>query len=270
MPSPFPGMDPYFEGTWAFHELHNQYVAQFHRMLAKALPKGPPRRYVARLDSEVELREASAQERGVMRRPDIDLIERRGAGSTGAGSAKSAAVLAAPRYTAVLPSVVEKEWWNVRVLELTPAGERVVTHLEVLSPSNKGSDRAGYLAKRDRILRSDVSLIEIDLLRGGRRMPMGDEVATPMCAVVSRPQDRDRSGLWEIGLRDALPIIPVPLLSPDDDIQLDLQAAFATTYEETGYDPERADIYGRRPSPPLPPDDLAWAEACLAAAARAV
>ena len=30
---------------------------------------------------------------------------------------------------------------------------------------------------------------------------------------------------WAVGLRDRLPVVPVPLLSPDPDVRLDLQAA---------------------------------------------
>ena len=49
------------------------------------------------------------------------------------------------------------------------SGERVVTVIEVLSPTNKyaGPGRTSYLAKQDEILRGPVHLVEIDLLRTG-------------------------------------------------------------------------------------------------------
>ena len=37
-------------------------------------------------------------------------------------------------------------------------------------------------------------------------------------------------------LRDRLPVIPVPLADGDPDVPLDLQAAFTTTYDRSGYD----------------------------------
>src|SRR5207249_58307 len=57
-------------------------------------------------------------------------------------------------------------------LEIRPARERarVVTVIEVLSPTNKGSSSAGrqaYLEKQWQILRSPTHLLEIDLLRRG-------------------------------------------------------------------------------------------------------
>jgi hypothetical protein len=47
--------------------------------------------------------------------------------------------------------------------------ERVVTIIEVLSPTNKvqGDGREEYVRKQKAILDSDTNLIEIDLLRGG-------------------------------------------------------------------------------------------------------
>jgi hypothetical protein len=49
----------------------------------------------------------------------------------------------------------------------------LVTVVELLSPSNKyaGPDREQYLAKARILQRSPVHFVEIDLLRGGPRMP---------------------------------------------------------------------------------------------------
>ena len=48
----------------------------------------------------------------------------------------------------------------------------LVTAIELMSPVNKiGPGRRKYLRKRDRILASQAHLLEIDLLRRGRRVP---------------------------------------------------------------------------------------------------
>lgn len=47
---------------------------------------------------------------------------------------------------------------------------------------------------------------------------------------------------------EALPIVPVPLRSPDADVALDLSAALAATYDEAAYD--LSIDYGQEP--PLP------------------
>jgi hypothetical protein len=64
----------------------------------------------------------------------------------------------------------------VEIYEATPE-QRLVTRIEVLSPSNKRPHTPGwdiYHRKRQSLLPGDINLVEIDLLRGGRRMPMLD------------------------------------------------------------------------------------------------
>src|SRR5437870_13636944 len=56
-----------------------------------------------------------------------------------------------------------------------PCPNQLVTVIEVLSPVNKRPSHEAYLAyqrKRRDILRSEVHLLEIDLLRGGERPPL--------------------------------------------------------------------------------------------------
>ncbi len=52
----------------------------------------------------------------------------------------------------------------------TSTGNRVVTAIELLSPSNKlpGPDRLAYLRKGQAYLEAGVNLVEIDLVRAGR------------------------------------------------------------------------------------------------------
>jgi len=66
--------------------------------------------------------------------------------------------------------------------------------------------------------------------------------------------------LWPIGLRERLPVIPVPLKTPDGDAQLDLQKALHHVYDASGYEDY---IYAGPPDPPLAADDQAWAESLI-------
>ena len=54
----------------------------------------------------------------------------------------------------------------------TQRGHRLVTLIEIVSPSNKrpGVDRRAYLMKQREVLDSDANLIELDLLRDGERL----------------------------------------------------------------------------------------------------
>ena len=138
----------------------------------------------------------------------------------------------------------------------------LVTVLELLSPSNKqaGYDRDAYVAKRRHYLLSDVNFIEIDLLRGGPRMPIEELSPCDYYVLVKRASDRTRAGVWPIRLRDVLPPIPIPLRAPDPDVRLDLQAVLHSVYDRAGY---RHRIYRGTPKPKLVADDAQWADAIV-------
>jgi hypothetical protein len=134
----------------------------------------------------------------------------------------------------------------------------LVTVLELLSPANKyaGPDREQYLAKARLLQRSLVNLVEIDLLRGGQRMPWLDMPPCDYCVVVSRVEQRPKAGFWPIRLRDRLPEIPVPLRPGDSDARLDLQEVLHRIYDAAGYEYH---IYSGPPEPLLSGEDANWA-----------
>lgn len=171
----------------------------------------------------------------------------------------------------VEPAYIVKIEQNVYVHEIVErqsfleirdrAGRKLVTAVE-LSPSNKrsGSDRQQYLHKRKQYAESGVHLVEIDLLRGGPRMPL---VPLPPCeyyVVVCRAEKRPNEGIWPVRLHEPLPTIPIPLHAGDADATLDLQALLHRVYDAAGY---RHYIYDSPPDPPLPKEDAAWAEAIV-------
>ena len=55
--------------------------------------------------------------------------------------------------------------------------------------------------------------------------------------------------VWPLALPDRLPTVPIPLLSGDADVALDLQQTFTATYDLLGYD--LAIDYTRSPEPAL-------------------
>jgi hypothetical protein len=63
------------------------------------------------------------------------------------------------------------------------------------------------------------------------------------------------------GLRDPLPVLPIPLLGADQ-VLLDLAACFRVAYDRIAADDE-ADYAGPPPPPPLRSDDLEWIDAIL-------
>ncbi len=132
--------------------------------------------------------------------------------------------------------------------------ERVlVTCIEVLSPTNKRKGTEGwqeYERKRQALLLGRANFIEIDLLRGGQRYPMLTPWPdSPYTVLVSRSSSAPHCRAWRAHFQRRLPVIPVPLLSPDPDLSLDLQPLVDGIYALGRYD-ERID-YTRPLTPPL-------------------
>ena len=93
------------------------------------------------------------------------------------------------------------------------------------------------MVKRSNILYTPAHLVEIDLLRGGQRLPTREPLApADFFVFVCRSEMQSQVEVYGWTLRDRLPVIPVPLADDDPDARLDLQAAFTTTYDRAGYD----------------------------------
>ncbi len=138
------------------------------------------------------------------------------------------------------------------------ARQLLVTAIEVLPPVNKrGDGRQEYLSKRQKILRSDSHLMEIDLLRSGQRVPMQKPLpADPYFVLLSRSEARPVMEVWPIKLDTPLPRVPVPLMGGDLDATLDLQAAFSSVYDLFGYG--LTVDYAQPPEIPLDGPDADW------------
>ena len=138
--------------------------------------------------------------------------------------------------------------------------KRLVTCLEILSPSNKRRGSKGwklYMRKRQALLLGAANLVELDLLRGGRRMPMLTSWPnSPYALLVSREQRAPRCQVWPAHSLRPLPPIPIPLAPPDGDVRLDLQPLIAAVYARSRYD--RDLDYTRPLQPALTDDESAW------------
>jgi hypothetical protein len=152
-------------------------------------------------------------------------------------------------------------------VEVREAGtDALVTAIEILSPVNKraGAERQKYLRKRRELLRSEVHVVEIDLLRGGQRTPL--EITPPPApyyVTLAHADNRPYVDVWPIPLETRLPVLPIPLHEPDADVPLDLGAIVRSVYDQCGY---IARIDYRQPPPPptLTDEQAAWVETLLA------
>lgn len=255
MPSPFPGMDPYVEAslrTTLHHELSSRIAWQLTPLLRPKYVARTVERFVYEESSDVAVERADKY-------PDISITARGG----DFGGPSGLATLTAPLC---LPTVIPDPIPHVSVEIRRVDNRELVTGIEVLSPTNKtGRGRDEYLNKRCRIMASSAYLIEIDLLRGGARLPMRQPLPmAPYFVFVSRAERRPLVDIWPIWLADTLPEIPVPLLPGDSDVPLNLGDAFSTIYDGMAFD---LDIdYSQPPNVPLDPDEIKWIDERLRAA----
>jgi len=245
--SRFPGIDPYIEGQlWA--DFHNRFiVALSDDILGKLDP-----RYVALIEERVYIEHALEQPATHIR-PDIALA----ASVQDSAGPIPAAVSTAPVVVPLLMPDRERETF----LELRLRGSReLVTVIEILSPANKrlGSEgRREYLAKRAIVHQSSVHLVEIDLLRGGARLPMGQALPPAYShVIVSHAERRPLCDVWPVALRAPLPTIQIPLSAGDPDVSVDLQAVFNVLFERAHY--ANAIDYGLSLDPPVDDADGTW------------
>jgi hypothetical protein len=245
-------MNPYIERASVWHDFHERWIP----LVAELIGAQVSPRYIVRIDERMYIHELPAGER---RFPGRGVVLVSARTPPGPATVAAAPILQAPAEVRV-PAV------DVETLAFLEVRDRdsheLVTVLELLSPSNKdaGPDREQYLAKARQLQRSWVHFVEIDLLRGGPRMPWLNMPECDYCVVVSRFEQRPRAGFWPIRLRERLPEIPIPLRQGDADARLDLQEVLHRIYDAAGY---AYYIYTGPPEPALSAEDTAWAQAFL-------
>jgi hypothetical protein len=261
MPSQFPGMDPFIEGQ-KWRDFHTEFTTAVRAHLGPLLLP----RYVVVIEEHVFLTHPS-EEDSSERWPDVFVLEQENAPPlTGAGGGTAIAVAIAP-VTLTLPATRHERQPYLTILDREKGD--VVTVLEVLSPTNKSTEGNGhrqYLEKRDEIVESPAHLVELDLLRGGRRLPTVEpQPPGDYYAFVSRRWERPRVDVYAWPLRHVLPPILIPLAREDPEVTLDLQAAFTTAYDRALY--AHSLNYRREVEPPLSEMDAAWVRELLGAPA---
>jgi len=257
MEPPFPGMDPYLEAPTMWPDVHHRLITTIGDQLQAAL--APRYRAVITPYATFESVEIAPVRKVV---PDVVLIER---DPTAPAEGDVAVFEPAPL---TLPAVMEVEVEYARI-EIYTVGQRtLVTAIELLAPANKrpgvnGAD--AYEQKRQEIFGSTVNLLELDLLRHGRRpqvaRPLPD---APYFVFLSRVQRRPYIEIWPLSRREPIKLLPVPLLYPDPPAPLDLTAVIHTAYRRGRYDLD-IDYHEPPPPPDLAADDAAWLDAHLRA-----
>lgn len=250
MASPFPGMDPYLEGPAFWRDFHQTFIGCWREAVAAALPD----HYDARLDETVNLVQMSPEVIKLIY-PDV-AVSREPRRTKRAHSKSSGTLLLEPVH---IPHEFLEEVRQTRIEILHRPERTLVAVLEMLSPFNKsGEGFDQYRAKRKTILLQKLHLVELDLLVGGKRLPLSKPLPrADYYALISRAEDRPNCEVYRWALRDPLPTIPIPLRAPDADIPIDLGKVFRDTYERGRY--ARALFYTQPPAARLRRKDAQWA-----------
>ena len=254
MPSPFPGMDPYLEDPSFWPGFHTSMLSAIRAALTPQLPPG----FFAELEQHVWFREEEPRSGARYAKPDVYVAEGQRPLGQKKASVKGTLVMSEPTARVTLPTVVrEIGQHTVRIRDAQ--NRRVVTAIELLSPSNKegGTDRDRYLMKRSEFVANGTSLVEIDLLRQGHRVPVRPVPDGDYYMYVTNEAFYETVNIWVATVREPLPTIPVPLTDPHPPIALALRACLDRVYEEANYGPQLR--YDQPPDPPLRKMDAEWA-----------
>jgi hypothetical protein len=249
-------MDPYLEQHWG--DVHHRFITYASDQLAKVLPKD----LRARVEERVFVESPENGYRPII--PDVRVIERRR--RKGKRSTTSTALAVAEPLIVMTDEEVTQGFIEIRDAS---SGHRVVTVIEVLSPANKvpGEGQDKYLQKRQELREGRVSLVEIDLVRAGKRplpVPLASlppSFRTAYQVWVRRGWETLKVEIYRGALRERLPVIRIPLRQTDADVPLDLQALIDQCYRNGDYEDDLN--YQTDPYPPLDPDDARWADALL-------
>ncbi len=249
--SPFPGMDPYLESPALWPDFHQAFLITLREALAERVAPN----YFVKIEERIYVTEEPVELTHTARADLAVVAPRRTADVP--GNVLVEEPLAAPF---VIADLEEEEQREVFLVVQSSGTREVITVIELLSPTNKRAGSVGceeYLRKRREVLRSRISLVELDLLRTGARVPMsGPLPPADYYVLVHSARHRPKCGVFPFTVRDPLPEIPIPVRDRDS-VQLALQPILSVCYARALYG--LVIDYRKPPTPPFGRDDAAWA-----------
>jgi hypothetical protein len=245
-------MDPWLERRGIWEQVHTDLIVSIRRFLTPLLR---PRYHVGIEErTYLAILPPDEQSTGI---PDVLIAEpTRESGGQRSTAFQSSTARAEPVVAELpVPEAVKDRYLEIR----TVPEQQVITVIEILSPGNKlaGEGREQYERKRFKVLGSWTNLLEIDLVRAGRPLPMKAPAASDYRILVSRSVQRPRADVYLFGLRDPIPSFPVPLRSGEAEPELPLNQLLHEVYDLGGYD--LVIDYRTSPEPPLSDGDTVWA-----------
>lgn len=216
-------MDPFLEGS-IWHAVHNGMIYQLAAMLSEAVPDD--------LFVDTEVKTILVDEIGTefsQMYPDVAIYNANRDNNGGVSEPDSS--YGTPFPETIIINHLPVKTQAIKVIEIE--SRRVVSTIEVVSPVNKfGQGFEDYEEKINELHLAGVNVLEIDLIRRGKRRydETRREVA-PYCVQLFKAATH-RTGIWLIQLNNILPTIQFPLRHRDKPVLLDLQQALDTFYQD--------------------------------------
>ena len=256
-------MDPWLEGhVWP--DLHHDLATKFkEQLVSQVVPK-----YFVRIETYTVEDTHPYEDVGIMY-PDLEILRKKSVRTDIVAEPALGYGLLTPA-TLVIPIAAPVEV-RIPVVEIRDReNQQLITAIEILSPVNKRKPGLeAYRKKRATLHENGIHLLEVDLLRRGER-PFNYPTLPRQAHyfVMLTRGGQLRMEVWAMTVRDTLPIVPVPLKSPDADVRLDIGAALNEVYDRSRY--ELSVNYGAAPAPPaFSEEDRQWLQGILQTVVRA-
>lgn len=251
----FPGMNPYLENPQLWREVHSRLIVA----LADSIEANLSLNYRVAVEKRTYLHDGDESlEIGI---PDVAVTTQKLRANYPTNS-----VATLPVQTEAIDVIIPMpELIKETYLEIKEIGTgSVITVIEILSPTNKksGIGKESYLHKRRHILSSQTHLVEIDLLRGGKKMPViTNSLPTDYQILISRSYHRPNAQLYGFNVSQNLPIFPIPLKENDQEPLVNLYSLLLGIYQRARFD--FAIDYTQEPIPLLNKEDTIWLDQLL-------
>ena len=227
-------MDLFLEEPTFWPDFHHDLITELKTIInQQARPN-----YFARVEQRVYISDENDPGRRTIV-PDVRVVENAELWRAGSSKTKSTTAEAEITEPIIATTILEEEIAEAYLEIIDRQYRQIVTVIEVVSPTSKVAGARGfesYRKKRSEVLSSPSHFVEIDLLRGGHPVVTGDFVPRADYFVhVSRVELRPSGQVWPIQLTQRLPVIGIPLRSPDADLAIDLQSMLTTIYGGQGW-----------------------------------
>lgn len=217
---PFPGqIDPWAESSRFFHQLHGEMISH---LLSQVQEPLLAMGYIAGRETSLQIAENRQQDIYVERQG-----EQPGKRESWDYTQAAEAVRAEP---GIMLEGIEPELDALHLKEVETG--RLVTVVEVVSPRNKTENALirDYQERRERLLRRDVNVVEIDLTRSVKRLVLDMVVESfPYHVAVHLSDQMPR--LIGIEFAESLKRCAIPLRA--EVIPVELQPAYDHAYRQT-------------------------------------